>query len=342
MPSTQLTAAELAAWSDTRQPAIYVVCALLLVLGNASVPLRIWAQWRIHKKVIMEDYFLIAALIFANVVTISTMVAASNGLGLHIWRVEKQDPTLQPLVKIFSCIWVTALFNGPSLFATKVALLLYYRRLFVVNQTWLKITWWANLIYVILWALAITLFYILQCSPVNYYWERVNPYSTIQGGSCTVPLNLIGIPLILSAVSDFSILLLPIITVLGLKLNLQLKLGLTAVFSVGFLSFACAVARICVLLAVTDIDRDQTWSFVPFELLNAVELTFAIICASAVPIFSRVRQMFLGQRSQNSYNNYGYQMQSGKSLRGGDAARLPSSSSEHLSKDYSGVETRAF
>ena len=80
---------------------------------------------------------------------------------------------------------------------------------------------------------------------------------------------------------------------------------------------------------------DNTWSVVPFELLNAVELTFAIICACAVPIFSRIRQIHRGRgSSQDTYNSYGYQMRSGKGLRSTDAARLPSSSSEHLSKDY--------
>ena len=184
-------------------------------------------------------------------------MAASNGLGIHIWRVEKEDPTLKNLVRIFNvspgpferrviytgsntmpryqCIWITALFNGPSLFSTKIALLLYYRRLFLVNQTWLKITWWANLVFVVLWALGITLFYILQCSPVNWYWERLNPSTNIKHGTCVESLHKIGTPLALSTASDFTILLMPILTVFSLKINTKRKLGLAAVFSVGFL-----------------------------------------------------------------------------------------------------------
>lgn len=63
MPSQSLTSAELAAWPDTRQPTIYGICALMLLLGNTSVPLRLWAQWKVHKQTFMEDYFLIAALV---------------------------------------------------------------------------------------------------------------------------------------------------------------------------------------------------------------------------------------------------------------------------------------
>jgi len=135
---------------------------------------------------------LIAALVCANVVTITTMVASTYGLGLHIWHVEEQDPNLQSLVKLLCCVWITALFNGSALFATKVSLLLYYRRLFMVNQAWLKIAWWVNLVYVMLWALFITLFYILMLAP-ELLLERSDPKTAIKNGTClSGNLGLIG------------------------------------------------------------------------------------------------------------------------------------------------------
>jgi hypothetical protein len=59
-----LTAAQLAAWDETLQPAIYGVCITFFVLGNISVPMRIWSQLRIHRKAMREDYCLIAALVW--------------------------------------------------------------------------------------------------------------------------------------------------------------------------------------------------------------------------------------------------------------------------------------
>ncbi|KAJ5993048.1 hypothetical protein N7451_008772 [Penicillium sp. IBT 35674x] len=334
MSSQSLTSAELAAWSDTRQPTIYGICALMLLLGNTSVPLRIWAQWKVHKQTFTEDYFLIAAVIFANIGTIATMVAASNGLGLHTWRVEAQDSTFKSLVGVFSSIWVTALFNGPSVFATKVALLLYYRRLFIVHQTWLKLIWWINFIFTSMLCLGITLFYILQCRPINWYWERANPYSTEKHGTCVASVNLIGIPLILSTISELSILFLPIMTILGLNMDMKRRVGVAAVFSVGFIPFGCSLARVIVLMAGTELGGDDTWSFVGFELLSAVELTFAIICASAVPIFSYIRLVIRGGGPQDSRDSFSYKIRPPMCSRNEHVARLPSSSLEHLSKDY--------
>lgn len=61
MPS--LTAEQQAAWSETMRPTIMGICILFLVLGNLSVPMRIWAKWRIHKRPLAEDYSLILALV---------------------------------------------------------------------------------------------------------------------------------------------------------------------------------------------------------------------------------------------------------------------------------------
>ncbi|KAJ5280914.1 hypothetical protein N7478_006286 [Penicillium angulare] len=275
--SSSLTTEQLEEWPQSKRPAIYGVCAVMLILGNASVPLRIWAQWKIHRRTFMEDYFLFAALLLANVGTITTIVAGTDGLGLHTFRVVLQDPTYQNLVGVFAC------------------------------------------------------------SPVNWYWEKVNP--NVEGtGTCVVAVKYIGTPLILSMVSDFFILLLPIMTVLGLQINIKRKLGLTLVFSVGFITLACSIARVTVLLAGTEIADDETWTLTSFVVLSVVELTSAILCASAVPIFSYLRLIIRGGNSQPSYEGYSFKDTHASRLRHNHVTRLPSSSSENLHGEFARQE----
>lgn len=135
---------------------------------------------------------------------------------------------------IFLCVWLTAAFNGPSMLATKVALLLYYRRLFIVQQIWLRIFWWTNMVYAVLWGIGSTITYVLSCVPVSYYWERFDLQSTVHG-SCHNSTTADGLPLILDLVSDVAILVLPIATIATLQMPLARKTGLMIVFSVGFL-----------------------------------------------------------------------------------------------------------
>lgn len=58
-----LTAAELAAWSQSLKPVVLGLCITMLALGNLGVILRIWAQWRIQKRPMQEDYWLVMAVV---------------------------------------------------------------------------------------------------------------------------------------------------------------------------------------------------------------------------------------------------------------------------------------
>jgi hypothetical protein len=53
--------------------------------------------------------------------------------------------------------------TGPTFTFIKLTLLFFYRRICLVNQKWLRIAWWAILVYVILWFFGATGFYLFQC-----------------------------------------------------------------------------------------------------------------------------------------------------------------------------------
>ena len=138
-------------------------------------------------------------------------------------------------------LYLNAVLTGPSFLAIKISLLWFYRRTFLVHQRWLFIAWWINLIYIILWAIGSTLFYIFQCIAPQYYWQRlyvlfkIPPPSPISGQCNSATRVLVALPLIFSLVSDFGILLLPVTTVSQLQMRTGRKIGLIAVFSLGLL-----------------------------------------------------------------------------------------------------------
>lgn len=66
--TSTLTAAELAEWSQSLQPVVLGLSVTMLVLGNLGVMLRIWAQWRIQKRPMQEDYWLVVAVVRVLVV----------------------------------------------------------------------------------------------------------------------------------------------------------------------------------------------------------------------------------------------------------------------------------
>ena len=142
------------------------------------------------------------------------------------------------LIQGLQVIWYSAVLNGSCFLAIKLSILHTYRRLFLVNQKWLKIAWWANVIYAVLWAIGSTLFYILQCAPVDYYWQRVYIVAQIKTtaslkGHCESNLAKATASLITSTISDFSILLLPVSVLWNLQISTKKKVRLVLLFSLG-------------------------------------------------------------------------------------------------------------
>lgn len=144
----------------------------------------------------------------------------------------------------------------------KLTLLFFYKRLFLVSNPRLRIFWWANLVFVILWFFGATGFYLFQCQPVQWYFMRYYvryPHHDINmKGQCdsTAVLN-VSLPVIFSLISDIGLLILPIWAISFLRVNKAKKRGLLAVFGVGSIACVLELARILTLNLNTD-DKDDT------------------------------------------------------------------------------------
>lgn len=131
--------------------------------------------------------------------------------------------------------------SSPTLTAIKLSLLFFYRRLFLVNQKWLRIAWWVNLVYVMLWVFGATGFYLFQCWPVQWYWLQyyrryhLQPPGGVKGQCNATTVQHVAMPLIFGLISDVGILLLPITAILKLQMSTSKKLGTAGIFSVGLL-----------------------------------------------------------------------------------------------------------
>ena len=118
-----------------------------------------------------------------------------------------------------------------------------------MNQKWLRLFWWINLVYAVLWFIGSILYYISQCLPVDYYWERLYPRFHVQPpyrlqGECRAATPAqVALPLIFSLISDFALLSIPIITLARMQMSLRRKIALIALFLLGLLLAACPTSN---------------------------------------------------------------------------------------------------
>ena len=131
--------------------------------------------------------------------------------------------------------------SSPTFTFIKLSLLFFYRRLFLVNQKWLRIAWWANLVYIMLWSFGATGFYIFQCWPVQWYWIQYFPRYHVKApngmrGQChATTVEHVAMPPIFGLISDVALLLLPITAIVKLQVSNPKKLGLVGIFSIGLM-----------------------------------------------------------------------------------------------------------
>ena len=260
---------EQAGWDNDRRPALYATLSVLLVLNNVVTLGRLVGNYYTHyrngrfkfhfRHIFIEDYFILLSAMLVDAVIANLFLSTKDGLGLHSWRINAEDPSYpKNLSNTFEHVWIVMVFTGPTFTFIKLTLLFFYRRLFLVNQKWLKVAWWANLIYVTLWLFGATGFYLFQCWPVQWYFMRyyskydVNPPYPIEGQCNATTTTHVSIPIIFGLVSDIAILLLPVVTISRLRISYRTKLGITAVFSIGVLACALDLARIIELLVDTD------------------------------------------------------------------------------------------
>jgi hypothetical protein len=150
----------------------------------------------------------------------------------------------------------------------KMTLLFFYRRLFLMANPnpRLRLFWWGNLVFIILWFFGATGFYLFQCQPVQWYFMRYylrfphddenNPSNLHGQCDATIVLN-VSLPIIFSLISDILLLLLPLWAVSKLRVNKTKKRGLLTVFGVGAIACILELARVLALNLNTD-DKDDT------------------------------------------------------------------------------------
>lgn len=149
----------------------------------------------------------------------------------------------------------------------------------------MRIFWWANFVYIILWWIGATGFYLLQCQPVQWYFLQYfarygKPVPGGYTGQCNATSVLhVALPVIFSLLSDVGLMVLPIWAISRLNMSRKRKYGLLAVFGVGAIACMLELGRILYLILDTDDKADPSceWanplslglsSEVPFQLMR--------------------------------------------------------------------------
>jgi len=153
----------------------------------------------------------------------------------------------------------------------KTSMVFFYLRIFGTKNAF-KITAYATITSIVLWAISVVLETFLLCRPVAFNWDQ-----TVKG-TCGDRNTVYVSAGALNIVSDFMVLALPIPHIWDLQLPLARKLGLVVMFSLGIFITVISIIRLKSLQAISFTDPTYT---LPLGLLwSTLEPCLGIINAN--------------------------------------------------------------
>ena len=198
-----------------------VVQGICLPLATIVVALRVYTKTCLLRHPGWEDWTSVVGWVGLVLYSSIMFLQDRHGAGVHMWNVKGDDYT-----ELLKLLYITEIVYGPIVFVIKLAILLLYMRLFKpIKRTFiaLQLTVWLNLL-----AYTIGLFIeVFQCKPFTKIWWPLMPGRCLDQKAVQLASSSFNI------ISDFVILILPMISVWSLKMSRRKQLGLCFVFAIG-------------------------------------------------------------------------------------------------------------
>ncbi|KAF1966171.1 hypothetical protein BU23DRAFT_487509 [Bimuria novae-zelandiae CBS 107.79] len=252
-----------------RGPELVAVCSTFVSLAVTSVLLRLYVRLRLVRAFGWDDVFMVTALAFQIMFTLSAINGVHWGTGRHMSDLNEEQITkaLKWWYLCYPAYCLAMVFAKISvgLFLLRVTIQPLYRRIIYINMTATVIT-----------GLVFFFISVLQCSPVSFFWNKFHGT-----GTCVNIDAIIGIAFAYSAVAsvcDFTFGLLPIFLVWNLNMAKNQKLMLIPILSMACIASIAVTVRMGFLMKFKS--PDFLWDTLDVAIWSDIEQGLAITAGS--------------------------------------------------------------
>ncbi|KAI0099780.1 hypothetical protein GGR51DRAFT_391100 [Nemania sp. FL0031] len=212
---------------------LVVVSVIFPILSAVALYFRYRARCVSHATLGSDHWWLVITWIATLGMSITVWVFAALG-GIDKYKVELS----QGIIYSNKCLWVASFFNQASLSAVKIAILLFYKRIFSTHG--FHIAAWISIALVSAWGILFFFLILFYGDPISKSWDasvghwRYDP----------VPVGLANVGTSIGL--DIVVLSLPLPMIYKLHLPTKKKIALGLIFWLG--SFCCIAAIVRVIL----------------------------------------------------------------------------------------------
>ncbi|KAF2642710.1 hypothetical protein P280DRAFT_356722, partial [Massarina eburnea CBS 473.64] len=259
----------------TIQPAMIATVVISLALSIPAIVIRIFTKYWILRRVQVEDYAILIALLGYLALTALIVIIYSYSGGRHQWNV-----TIANVMNLARYVYWSQITYPIPMFFAKLALLLQIKRIFASADR--NFFWWSSWGLVVANALVylVTLIVFgLACRPREKFWNPALPGKCLDTGKALLATSAVNL------VSDVTILVLPIVGVWNLNLDLKKKIGVALIFATGLGTIIASIFRLYVCIK-SRTSKDLTWWASIGVLAAMAEFCTLLLCCCA-PTFPR-------------------------------------------------------
>jgi len=204
--------------ADDKRSDLIASSAICLSTAYIAVALRFTSRRVARNAIGPDDYGILIGLLFTSIFVIMVIVNVHYGLGRHLILVTD-------FPAFGKGILAAEILYNPAILATKISILLLYKRIFPVRR--FIITLYITGAFVAAYSLTAAMVNLLQCLPINADW---NPAVKPRCVNLDVELVIVSS---INVVTDFVILLLPMPLVWRLQINSGRKAQVSGMFLLG-------------------------------------------------------------------------------------------------------------
>ncbi|KAF2198553.1 hypothetical protein GQ43DRAFT_443243 [Delitschia confertaspora ATCC 74209] len=263
-------------------PAVYdkparSVLWMLVTVTSLAVASRLLSRRIQRAKLALDDYLTVVAYVINLGELVTGLLEVSHG-ATSLPRLAKMN--LEEKLYLKNVTIALGILYSLAILSIKISVLFMYRRIFTLNSRTFRIGWWANLLFLIpCWTVLVFTFLGMQVSPrrTSFGYDK---------------LSKVGSPLVgaLNALSDLTVLLLPIGIVWKLTLPRREKAAVMGLFSLGMLGTAISIMRAARFNVRNVHHWNAAYAFYNDMILTTTETSVGLLCTCLTVIKPLVRK----------------------------------------------------
>ncbi|KAI1306888.1 hypothetical protein F5Y03DRAFT_394324 [Xylaria venustula] len=313
---------------------LYALSVIFVTLPIVVVALRFQVKSKSNPRIFWDDWAILLALLSCIIYAVAVIIGvAAGGLGRPLKRDAAGEPVYDDTFFIFQRVsFVTNAIQILALGPTKLAVLLLYRRIFSAERRGFNLVSMTLVVLVTVWTIAFFFTNIFTYAPVSDIWTKPPGEAHHAFAHVTRMYNA---QCFADTALDAIIITLPLPQIWKLQMTTRLKVQISGLFLLGFITTAASAARAVIQYGVAAeyfLARGIYWAL--------IELSLGIVAAS-LPLLRPLGQIYsirnLIRFSTKALSTIfaPSSLNSSHSTRGGSTSPRDTDSTPHFSPEHS-------